>query len=209
VYTFAVLSSEAVIRAGVESVRELGLSSLGIRALAQRLGVTPMALYRHVETAAALQAAVLGSVLGSVPPVPSEGSWVASATTWAAGARARLVAHPGVASHVLTQWFSLPSALDWIEGLLAAAERGGMTGGEGVAAANAVFTFVLMRVEAEESIRAAGTVQRKLPSGRAGARWPRIRANAAEYEVARFDRHFSYGLEALLLGIERRHHGDT
>jgi AcrR family transcriptional regulator len=203
------LSSEVVIQAGVDSVRQLGFSSLGIRPLAERLGVTPMALYRHVPTAAALQELVVDRVLAGVPPVPPSGPWTDSARAWATAAHEPLAAYPGIARHVLTRWFSLPHALDWVEGLLGAAERSGMTGTTAVAAANAIFTFVLMRVEAEESIVHAGAVRRKVPRGRKAVRWPRIQANASEYEIARFDFHFSYGLEALLLGIERRHRGNT
>jgi AcrR family transcriptional regulator len=204
-YTQVVLSTKTVIQAGVDCVRERGLESLGVRALAERLGVTPMALYRHVDTAGALEDAVVDDVLSSVPAVVGAGGWTRAARAWAIGARRVFAGHPGVARHVLTHWFRLPRALDWIEGLLAAAARDRMAGALGVAAANAVFTYVLMRAEAEEGIRRAGVVHRKLPRGaRSALRWPRLKANAGEYEVARLDRHFEFGLDALLCGIERR-----
>jgi len=206
-YTSAVLSFQAVINAGVDSVREHGLDGLGVRALAERLGVTPMALYRHVDTAAALESAVIEQVLAGVPPISGVETWDRGVRVWAAGARARLAAHPGVARHVLTRWFRLPQVLDWIEALLAASERSSMTGSAGVAAVNAVFTFVLMRVEAEDAIRNAGVLRRKLPRDK--RRWPRLYANVAEYEVAQLDRHFEFGLDAILRGIERGQHGDT
>ena len=108
----------------------------------------------------------------------------------------------GVARHVLTHWFELPRVLDWIEGLLAAAERDGIRGRDGVGAVNSVFTYVLMRAELEEAVRQAKVVHRKLPRGRKHAdRWSRIRANASEYEVAHFDVYFEFGLDALLAGI--------
>jgi AcrR family transcriptional regulator len=202
------LSSESVVQAGVECVRHGGLASLGIRSLAERLGVTPMALYRHVETARALESAVIDEVLSKVPAVPKDAPWPRSARTWAEGTRPVLAAHPGVARHVLTHWFRLSRVLDWIEGLLAAAERGSMTGPFAVASVNAVFTYVLMRVEAEEAVRAAGVIRRQLPGGaKSEARWPHLKANAREYEVARLDRHFAFGLDTLLLGIDRRTHG--
>jgi hypothetical protein len=106
---------------------------------------------------------------------------------------------------VLTHWFRLPRVLDWLESLLAAASRSGMVGLPAVAAVNAVFTYVLMRAEAEESIRKAKVVERRLPRGaRSDARWPRLKANAPEYEVAKLDVHFAYGLDVILLGIDRR-----
>lgn len=197
------LSTETVVRAGVHAVRETGLEQLGIRSLAERLHVTPMALYRHVGTADTLQQAVVDAVLAQVPPVPACGSWAERARAFAAAARPVLGVHPGIARHVLTNWFRLPRALDWIEALLAAAESQGMSGTRAVAAVNAVFTYLLMRVEAEVTIRRARAVRRSLPRGKRGAaRWPLLNANAGEYAVARFDRHFNYGLEALLKGIE-------
>jgi AcrR family transcriptional regulator len=202
-----VLSPESVVRAGVESVQQGGLSSLGIRALAQRLGVTPMALYRHVDTAEALERAVVDAVLEGVPAVVRNAEFICAARAWAEGARPVLAAHPGVARHVLTNWFRLPRVLDWIEALLAAAERTCMTGPFAVAAVNAVFTYVLMRVEAEDAVRAAGVIRRKLPKdAKSEARWPRLMANTTEYEVARLDRHFAFGLETLLRGMDGRNH---
>jgi AcrR family transcriptional regulator len=201
------LSPEAVVRAGVECVRHGGLASLGIRALAERLGVTPMALYRHVDTAQALESAVIEEVLASIPGVPEGAEWQSTVRAWASGARPVLAAHPGVARYILTNWFRLPQVLDWIEGLLCAAEDESMTGPLAVAAVNAVFTYVLMRVEAEEAVRSAGVIRRQLPRGaRSEARWPHLKANAREYEVARLHRHFEFGLDTLLLGIDRRNH---
>jgi AcrR family transcriptional regulator len=205
-----VLSPESVVQAGVDAVREGGLSNLGIRALAERLGVTPMALYRHVDTAAALERAVVDAVLARVPTVAANVDFTNAARRWAEGARPVLAAHPGIARHVLTNWFRLPRVLDWLEGLLAAAERTNVTRSPAVAAVNAVFTYVLMRVEFEDAVRTAGVIRRKLPKGaRSRARWPHFMANAAEYEVAHMDRHFMFGLETLLLGLDRRRHVGT
>jgi hypothetical protein len=202
-----VLSTEAVVSAGVQAVRDAGLEELGIRSLAERLRVTPMALYRHVGTAGGLEQAVVDAVLARVPQVPSCGSWPERARAFVIGARPVLSAHPGIARHVLTNWFRLPRVLDWIEALLGAAESQGIHGARAVSAVNAVFMYLLMRVEAEVIVRRARAVERKLPRGKRAARWPLLNAYAAEYEVARFDVHFSYGLEALLHGIEAGHAG--
>jgi AcrR family transcriptional regulator len=196
------LSTESVIGAGVLAVRESGLEQLGIRSLAERLQVTPMALYRHVGTAQALEEAVVDAVLAEVPPVACSGSWAERARGFVTRARPVLCAHPGVARHVLTNWFRLPRVLDWLEVLLGAAQSHGMDGTRAVAAVNAVFMYLLMRVEAEVTVRQARAVRRRLPRGKRAARWPLLIANAGEYEEARFDVHFAYGLEVLLAGME-------
>ncbi|MEY4579254.1 MAG: hypothetical protein RL701_3957 [Pseudomonadota bacterium] len=197
------LSAQAVVNAGVEAVREHGLDALSVRALAERLSVTPMALYRHVASAEALSLGVVEAVLLQVPAVESTGTWEARANAWAHAARTVLAEHPGVARFVLTHWFGSAAALDHVEALLTAAETAELRGFAGVAAVNAVFTFVLMRVEAEQAIRGAGVIKRQLasdPKGERG-RWPRLKANRSEYTVARLDLHFDYGLDALLTGI--------
>ena len=43
------LDRESVLDAGIELADESGLERLSLRGLAERLGVTPMALYRHVQ----------------------------------------------------------------------------------------------------------------------------------------------------------------
>jgi hypothetical protein len=158
-----------------------------------------------VDTAQALEESVVDAILGQISPAPGGERWEAAARDWAARARPVFAQHPGISRHVLTHWFRMPRVLDWLESLLAAAERSGTVGLPAVAAVNAVFTYVLMRAEAEESIRQAKVVERRLPRGaRSDARWPRLKANAPEYQVAKLDVHFAYGLDVILLGIDRR-----
>jgi AcrR family transcriptional regulator len=172
-----------------------------VRALAARLKVTPMALYRHLPDGEALSAAVLDLLLTGLPALPPQGKPLEQLGAWAAAARAMLQTCRGLAHHLLLHWFELPRALEVVESLLGAAEALGFEGFEAVAASNAVFTFVLMRVTLEESLREANVLQRKLPALRG---LPRLARNAAEYRVARIDAHFDYGLGLLLEGLERR-----
>jgi AcrR family transcriptional regulator len=195
------LTPESVVEAGAALAREQGLKALGIRPLAARLEVTPMALYRHVPDGEALSSAVLSALLQEVPLPAATGSPAARFRNWAAVARAALRGCPGLAHHVLLHWFELPRTLEVVEALLAAAEDLGLRGFEAVAAGNAVFTYVLMRVDLEESLRAGNVLKRRLPALRG---LPRLSKNAAEYRVARVDAHFEYGLDLLLEGLERR-----
>jgi AcrR family transcriptional regulator len=199
------LSQDAVVQAGVELVRRQGFSALGIRALAARLEVTPMALYRHVPHGDGLAAAVVEQLLAALPRVPGQGTLRARLRGWATAARAALREYPGFSHYLLLHWFELPAALQTVEELLAACEELGFTGFEAVASANALFTYVIMRVELEESLRGASAMKRKLAGlARSKVPLPRIAANAAEYEVAKVDAHFEFGLELLLDGLARR-----
>jgi TetR/AcrR family tetracycline transcriptional repressor len=61
------LSLPAIIAAARASLAERGVRGLSMRAVADRLGVAPNALYSHVESKAALVDAVLEDLLGEIP----------------------------------------------------------------------------------------------------------------------------------------------
>lgn len=198
------LSSDAVVAAGVQLVRREGVEAVGVRAVAAELGVTPMALYRYVADGDTLRAAVVTSVLAGLPDVPVTGRRADRFRAWATATRTVLAAHPGSARLLLRAWTEHPRALEVVEQLLGAAR--GLP--DPVAASNAVFAYVLMRVEAEEALRTTGGLRRQLRALGAGKdRFPLLWANAAEYSVARVDEHFAFGLDALLAGVARRSRG--
>lgn len=107
---------------------------------------------------------------------------------------------PGLSRLVLIGWFEVPALLDVVEDLLEVFRRIGRDGFELVAAANSLFSYVLSRGELEEAVRAAG-VNRALPWDDVGASRPLLKAQRGEYEVARLDEHFDFGLELLLRGL--------
>jgi AcrR family transcriptional regulator len=206
VYTKFVLSSESVIDAGLALVSAHGFDALGVRALSAHLGVTPMALYRHVGGAEQLEHEVIRAIIQAMPLISSALDWPVACREWAPSARAVLARYPGAARYILRCCFELPAMLVQVEALLAAALRSGRRGFDAVAAANAVLMYVLMRVEAESAVRRAGGVLRRLREVRAHPRdFPALHQHVAHYEVARFDEHFAYGLDVLLAGQLQAH----
>ena len=199
------LDPARIVAAGVALVKREGMGALSLRAIAADLAVTPMALYRHLPDGEALHAAVVAALSAALPQVPRAGPVRRRLQRWAQETRAMLAAAPGFSHHLLVHWFELRDALERIEHLLAAAEETGLEGFEEVAAANAVFTFVLMRVQLEEALRGAGALRRTL-SGlkKTQARLRRLEAHAREYQTAKTDAHFDYGLKLILDGIARR-----
>lgn len=199
------LDPARIVAAGVALARREGISALSLRAVAASLGVTPMALYRHLADGETLTAAVGSALAAELPEVRRTGPLRERLRRWAEETRAALLATPGFSHHLLLHWFELPGALVRIEQLLAAAGELGRDGFEAVAAANALFTFVLMRVQLEEALRGAGALRRTL-SGlkKASGRLPLLAANAREYETAKTGAHFDYGLALILDGITRR-----
>lgn len=69
-----------------------------------------------------------------------------------------------------------------------------------MAAANSLFAYVLSRGELEEAVRPSG-VRRALPWHNSDAPRPLLTSLRDEYEVARLDEHFDFGLDLLLTGL--------
>lgn len=195
------LSAGAVADAAVAVAARDGLAAVGMRAVAKDLGVTPMALYRYVGAAADLQTVVIDQLLAGLPEVGGEGTWDQRCIAWAHTARRVFGEAPGLARHVLLGWIHLPRVLAAVDSLVATLDRDGPPGCDAVAGANAILMHVLMRAQAEESVRVDG-VQRDLSTLRSHrARLPHLWAHRDEYRRARLDEHFTYGLDALLAGI--------
>jgi len=198
------LSRESVIAAGLDVVRDRGWPALSIRAVAAELDVTPMALYRYVANGDDLAGAVMDHIIARMTEVARRGGADVDLAAWAHTARAALKPYPGAATHLFTTWFEMPSVLGVIEDLLAIVHDDGMDGFEAVAAVNAIFMYVLMRAEAEQTIRSAKAVRRSLHLARSHRPLPLLESLAGHYTTAELDRHFAYGLAVLLAGIRLR-----
>ena len=61
------ISRAAIVSASLTIADERGLSGLTMQAVAERLGVTPMALYRHVDDKADLLDSVVEALLTELP----------------------------------------------------------------------------------------------------------------------------------------------
>jgi AcrR family transcriptional regulator len=196
-----VLSGDVVVQAGAELAAKAGLGKVGVRAVAGGLGVTPMALYRHIGDGSSLQAAVVEHLLADLPEIPRRGAWDQRCREWAHSAREVLSRAPGLASHVLLNWIRLPRVLIVLDGLVTTLQDDGPAGVDAVAAANALLMQVLMRAQAEEAVRDSG-LRRDLSTLRSlRARVPALWERRDEYRLARLDAHFDYGLDALLAGL--------
>ena len=175
--------------------------ALSLRTVADGLGVTPMALYRHVADAAALKALILEQVVLELVPGELTGSLEVVLRDWARQVRYVVAGYPGIGSHLLATWFESPAMLGIIDDLLGVAIKDGFDGFDAVAAVNAVFMFALMRAQAEVVVRTSGTVKRNLQLAAAMRPLPHLKALRQHYETVEFDLHFEYGLNALLVGI--------
>lgn len=66
------LSKQRILKTALKLARESGVEAVKVRPLADRLGVTPMAIYRHFKSKDALMAALLDEFIASAEVLPEQ-----------------------------------------------------------------------------------------------------------------------------------------
>lgn len=189
-----------VADAGLAVVADAGWPAVSMRSVATRLGVTPMSLYRVVADADALRDLVADAAAAPIRPSSGPGGLEAMLHAWAIDAHRHLAGLRGLATYVAARWTELPRWLDIVEQLLDAAEAEGITGEAAVAEVNAVFAYVLARSQFRDGVTPSRALR---PMVDDPDRYPRMVANRTQFEVARVEPHFRYGLDALVAGRRR------
>jgi len=106
----AQIDRNAVLAASLQLADEQGLAAVTMQAVADRLGVTPMALYRHVANKADLLDGVVESILMEVP-LPDPGDpWADRLSALSRGMRAAALRHPEVFPLLLQRAAVTPGA---------------------------------------------------------------------------------------------------
>ena len=91
------LDRDRIATAALAVADAKGAAGFTMRAVAQALGVTPMALYHHVEDKAALAALLVDAAIRRHPLPPPTGVWRDDLWTIARWTRDSRAAHPAVA----------------------------------------------------------------------------------------------------------------
>jgi AcrR family transcriptional regulator len=98
------LSRDVILDTALRIVDDEGLGAVSMRAVATRLGVTPMALYFHVGSKAELLDAVIHRVVAKVQlPQQADAAWDELLLAFAQSGRRELHAHPGVAAAIIAE----------------------------------------------------------------------------------------------------------
>jgi len=87
------LSRERILEAAVALADEAGLEAFSMRALAQELGVVPMALYKHVANKDELLDGMVDSVFGEIELPPTDVDWRSAMRRRAISTREALQRH--------------------------------------------------------------------------------------------------------------------
>ena len=113
---------------------ERGLAAVSMRAIAERVGVTPMALYPYIGSKTALLDAMLGHLLGQLHPARAgaggAGPWRERLGAIARAARAVVTAHPWAAELVFARPAVTPDSVRTVDLLYTALLEAGVPAAE-------------------------------------------------------------------------------
>jgi len=120
------ISRPAIVAASLAIADERGLAGLTMQAVAQRLGVTPMALYRHVDDKADLLDSVVEALLTELPMPRAELAWDERLRELGRAARTLARRHPAVFPLLLQRPANTPESRRVRDSIVAALEEAGL-----------------------------------------------------------------------------------
>ena len=126
------LSRAVVVDAAITIARRDGLDTLSMRRLAEELGVSTMAAYRHVAGKDTLVDDVLEAALGGMDLETSEDTWQEQIAELATRSFEVFLSVPGLADHLHGRAFSRPGLVRWLEALSAPLADAGISEDERV-----------------------------------------------------------------------------
>jgi AcrR family transcriptional regulator len=194
-------SQGQVAEAALAVVDADGLAGLSMRAVARRLGMGTMSLYRYVADRDELEAMVVDLVLDGVDPGLPQGPARHQLMGLAERVRVAAARHPAVAPLILTHRHRSPASLCWGESVLGVLAAAGYHGKRRVYAFRAVLAYIFgaLQIEMLGSLTGLGTqVLASLPAGE----YPLLSETAALAGGIPPDEEFRRGLDILLGALD-------
>jgi len=108
---------QEIIAAALAIADEQGLAAVTMRAVARRVGVTPMALYSHIPGKEGLLDSMLGQLLSEIHLPPRDGPWEDRLTAIAIEARRMAKRHPGAAALTFSRPSVTPDAVRVVDAI--------------------------------------------------------------------------------------------
>lgn len=161
------LNRDGIIAAALDITRSQGLDAVTMRAVAASVGVTPMALYRHVadrEELVRLTADRVGSLVR--PHSDAEAGWEDQVRAWALAQRTVLREHRGLAAWLMNNGPAGPEAYRLLEALAAPLARAGFESAQVARGTALIMSWTFSRIAIEDNAEARRRTERR---GRAQA----------------------------------------
>lgn len=137
------LSREEIARTALELGSQQGFDQLSMRSLARELGVTPMALYHHVNDKQDLFSLLVDQVLSDVEvPPESAGTWQERISELQAQSAAYSQRYPGIET-LIYEVRTTPNGLRLMNGYMQILRDGGFSEQESVLGFSLIYTMGL------------------------------------------------------------------
>lgn len=191
------LDPDRIAAAALAVADAKGAAGFTMRAVAQALCVTPMALYHHVEDKAALAALLVDAAIRQHPLPPATGVWQDDLWTIARWMRDSRAAHPAVADIRRAYGVWTGASLEMTERWLGHWRQSGLAADKALMAATSSSLAIIGIVEEESAFRELAR-----PASDAVAQLP----GARQMFEARHDRDAAFELlvRALIDGLYAR-----
>jgi TetR/AcrR family tetracycline transcriptional repressor len=199
------LSRAVVLGEALALIDRDGLEQFSIRRLAERLGVTPMALYNHVNSKRDLLQAVAGQVVIEAQCRIRDGDWRRVVHACFRSIRKACLAHPAAIPLVESADQLPASVFRPMEITLRALQAAGLGQEDAVRAYFLLMTFTLgqMKYQLKGWSRAVDR-SAALQNGRISAeQFPAV-AQATTGEHWNFEKFFEFGVSIILAGLDSR-----
>ena len=204
----AFLTREEIVTAAALVLERDGYDALNMRSLAAELRVQAAALYRHVESRAELDDLLFDRLMADCAPRVRGAKWQDDLVSVANAWRQRLVSRRDATRIALSQITIGPNIAPLMEFALETLQRSGLDDIGIVDAFQALFAFVhgFASDEAGRRAHAPNPAARNAPMP---AEWTEIYPTLSRLEPVLSgppddEAYFTFGLEALIAGIQRR-----
>ncbi|MEV6103666.1 TetR/AcrR family transcriptional regulator [Streptomyces sp. NPDC051940] len=163
---------QEILQTAMDLADERGLAAVSMRAVADRVGVTPMALYPHVGSKAALLDGMVGTALATLLEdaewrAAAAGDWRVRLRAFARVARRHSAEHPWVVGLLFSRPAVTPDAVAFVDQLYGALLDAGVPPSQVPRMERLFSTFVLGFVASENGGRfAPGTLDPRDRRGR-------------------------------------------
>ncbi|MEW9552484.1 TetR/AcrR family transcriptional regulator [Nonomuraea sp. NPDC050783] len=210
------LTLQGIVSAAVKVADEEGLDAVSMSRVGAELGSSTMALYRYLATKDELLALMLDTALGPPPPLPEGLGWRRGLESWATSMRAAILAHPWTVRLLAPKGPpATPNQLAWLDQFLRILQDTGLPASAKLATQLLISGHVWSHVSITAAImldtdpgsrRRWSAYEPFLRRVTGEGRLPGVRAALDEGAFGEdphaADRHFAFGLERALDGVE-------
>jgi AcrR family transcriptional regulator len=203
------LTSATIASAALAVIDSDGVAGLSMRAVATRLGIGTMSLYRYVRDREELELLVVDLVLAEVETEPRRRlAWQRQLSELAESARRAVAAHPAVIPLLLTHRHAAPNSWRWGEAMLGALTEAGFTGQQRVIAFRCLLAYIVGALQAEYLGPLSGPGTTAL-AALSSAGYPLLAETAACASDVPPEQEFGQGLDIVLRGLRGAPHSEA